>query len=105
MSKENTQKTNELDLTSVDAENAEEETQFQEVVEVPWEEVEQVTTLKQAVGETEEYVSRFLLDLERRKSALLVRLGEMENALYQQAQALKQSKNLNPDWAFELKLP
>ena len=43
MSKENTQKTNELDLTSVDAENAEEETQFQEVVEVPWEEVEQVT--------------------------------------------------------------
>ena len=105
MSKENTQEANELDLNSVAAEEAEEETQFQEVVEVPWEEIEQVTALKQAVGETEQYVSRFLLDVEKRKEALLTRLGDMEKALYQQAQAVKQSKNLNPEWTFELKLP
>lgn len=114
MSKEKKVETNEVDFSTVTEESVEESTeqqpsaeenQFQEVVEVSWEEIEQVSNLKQAVAETEQYVSNFLLDVEKRKGMLLNRLGEMENALYQQAQAIKQSKNLNPEWTFELKLP
>ena len=108
MPKEKNKKTSEIDLSAVATEEQPESTediQYQEVVEVPWEEIEQVSSLKQAVGDTEEYISRFLLDVEKRKGMLLNRLGEMESALYQQAQTIKQGKNLNPDWTFELKLP
>tara|TARA_B100000427_G_C15509504_1_gene595534 strand:- start:653 stop:1066 length:414 start_codon:yes stop_codon:yes gene_type:complete len=81
------------------------EPSFQEVVEVPWDEVEQVINIQGALREAEEYTSSFLLNAEKRKTMLFSRMAELESTLYQQAQEIKAGKNLNPNWTFELKLP
>ena len=78
---------------------------FQEVVEVPWEDIESLTRLRSNAGELEEFISQTLIQMEKRKMTLMTRLSELERNVYKQAQDLRDSLPLNPDWAFELKLP
>lgn len=109
--KENTETdNNEVDFNQAAAEIHEEatttaETEFQEVVEVEWEQAQNLAKMKQALTELEDYTSSFLLSVERRKGAMFAQIGEIEKAMYQEAQQLKQQNELNPDWAYELKLP
>lgn len=81
------------------------ESNFQEVVEVPWEDIEPLTRLRSNAGELEEYISQTLIQMEKRKMTLMSRLSELERVVYKQAQELRDSLPLNPDWSFELKLP
>jgi len=81
------------------------ESNFQEVVEVPWEDIEPLTRLRSNAGELEEYISQTLIQMEKRKMTLMTRLSELERVVYKQAQDLRDSLPLNPDWSFELKLP
>ena len=81
------------------------ESNFQEVVEVPWEDIEPLTRLRSNAGELEEYISQTLIQMEKRKMTLMTRLSELERVVYKQAQELRDSLPLNPDWSFELKLP
>ena len=82
-----------------------EDMKFQEVVEIPWEEVQETLQLRVSLTQAEEQVSTFLLNAEKRKTMLMSRLAELESSLYQAANALRETKALNPDWAYELKLP
>lgn len=100
-----TEKANEQNENVEEQTAPEKENQFQEVVEIPWEEAEQLVRLRAALTESEQYTASFLLSVEKRKTSLLARMSEIESALYNQASAIKESKNLNPDWSFELKLP
>ena len=78
---------------------------FQEVVEVPWEQAEAVTRLRASASELEDFISRTLVQMEKRKISLMTQLSETERALYREASQLRESLPLNPDWTFELKLP
>lgn len=78
---------------------------FQEVVEVPWEDIETLTRLRSNAGELEDFISQTLIQMEKRKMTLMTRLSELERTVYKHAQDLRDSLPLNPDWAFELKLP
>ena len=93
---------------SQEEESQEEEVQeevYQEVVEVSWDQVESITRLRSSAAELEEFISQTLIQMEKRKMTLMTRLSETERALYREAQELRDSTNLNPEWAFELKLP
>lgn len=81
------------------------EANFQEVIEVPWEDVEPLARLRSNAGELEDFISQTLIQMEKRKMTLMTRLSELERAVYKQAQELRNSLPLNPDWSFELKLP
>ena len=113
MSKEkntNQEESNEINFEETQGEtetteDSSEQQTYHEVVELEWEEVENLTQMKEALSQTEEYTSNFLLSAERRKGVLFARISEIESALYQTAQSLKESKTLNPDWTYELKLP
>ena len=52
-----------------ETDTAEVDNSFQEVVEVPWEEVENVMAMRSTLQEAEDYTSKFLLDVEKRKTA------------------------------------
>jgi len=84
---------------------AEKEETHSEVVELSWEEVEQTLQLRQLYSENEQAFARFLVDAERRKQAMSARLTQVEEAIYQNASTLRNSKDLNPDWTYEMKLP
>ena len=82
-----------------------EDIKYQEVVEVPWEELQESLGLKNALGQAENQVAQFLLNFEKRRALYMTRLADLENALYESAARLQETKTLNPDWAYELKLP
>ena len=109
--KENTEtQTNEVNFTEAASEIHEEavtsaETNYQEVVEVEWDQVQPLVKMKQALTELENYTSDFLLSVERRKGAMFAQISELERAMYQQAQQLKTQSELNSEWSYELKLP
>ena len=98
----------ELETPSTEEETSEqapEETSFQEVVEVPWDQAEAVTRLRASATELEDFISRTLVQMEKRKISLMTQLSETERALYREASQLRESLPLNPEWTFELKLP
>jgi len=101
MTEENTTESAEA---STEAE-ATDDIKFQEVVEVPWEELQESLGLKSALGQAENQVAQFLLNTEKRRALYMARLAELESALYESATRLQETKALNPDWAYELKLP
>ena len=81
------------------------ESQFSEVVELSWEEVQETLHLRQIYSENEQVFARFLVDIERRKQAMSSRLSQIETAVYENARLLRENKELNPDWTYEMKLP
>jgi len=78
---------------------------YDEIVEIPWEKAENVFTIRESFREMQQHVAGFLLDSERRKTAMMERLAEMENSLYEAAGELKEDSAINPEWVYELKLP
>ncbi len=102
MTEETTEQTEATESETVESA---EEIKFQEVVEIPWEEVQETLQLRMTLTQAEDQVSTFLLSAEKRKTMLMSRLAELESSLYQSANALREDKELNPDWAYELKLP
>ena len=76
-----------------------------EVVEVSWEETKDTFELRREFMKTQQYLSDFLLTNERKKSALLERLGGLEAAMYDSATELQERHSLNPEWTYEFKLP
>ena len=82
-----------------------EEQQFSEVVELSWDEVQETLQLRQIYSENEQMFARYLVDSERKKQAMSSRLAQIETAVYENARILREQKELNPDWTYELKLP
>jgi len=79
--------------------------QNSEVVEVPWESLQDTYQLREALKETQAYLSDFLLQSERRKRRLLAELDNIERAMYESASAIRDDFALNAEWTYEFKLP
>ena len=76
-----------------------------EVVEISWEEVEKTLQLRQVYSQSENTFAQLLVEFERKKQALWTRMNQIEAAVYDNARDLRETKELNPDWTYELKLP
>ena len=83
----------------------EEQPKTQEVVEVEWEDVKEILSVRAAFMQTETYLSRLLLDTEIQKSKLLDRLNQLEIGMYELGAQLKSEKGIDDDLTYELKLP
>jgi len=105
MTEETTEQTTTEGAENQESPEAVEDMKFQEVVEISWEDVQETLRLRMTLTQAEEQVSAALLNAEKRKTMMMSQLAELESSLYQSANALKESKPLNPDWAYELKLP
>ena len=81
--------------------NQEEQTTTQDVVEVEWEEVQEVLSIR----EGEEQLASWLLSIEKQKSRLLSRADQLEKALYAAAAQLRTTKEISTEFTYELKLP
>ena len=53
----------------------------QHVVEVEWEEVEYLVQLNSTLSETENYLAKLLLEMEKRKTVLLKRVQDLQTTL------------------------
>ena len=76
-----------------------------DVVEVEWEEVQQLVRVRAALLETDSQLSRLLINYEKQKFKLLSRAEELEDAMYQLGAELKDSKKIDQSLTYELKLP
>ena len=77
----------------------------QDVVELEWEEVKELVSVRAALNQTENELARFLLHIEKRKSLLLAKVDQLESGLYQMGSDLRTQKELDPGQTYELKLP
>ena len=76
-----------------------------EVVEVEWEDMEELLMVRQNYSDNQNLLSDMLVTHERRKLNLLQRLNELEAGMNNIARQLQEKCALNLDWTYELKLP
>ena len=86
-------------------EESQESPRQDEVVEVEWESAKEAYELKSSLGETEEYLARFLLQHERSKEKLIKRMKMIEDALYDSARRMRDQTGISQELTYELKLP
>ena len=82
-----------------------ETTNSSEIIELEWEEVEGIFSMRENLTNLEAHFSTMCLNFERRKTELLRTMSEYENTMYSLANQLKGHKNINPELTYELKLP
>ena len=81
------------------------ELQNPEVIEVEWEEAKELVSIRAALNQTESELSRFLLQVEKKKAFLLSRVEQLEAGLYQLGSDLQAEKGIDSSFTYELKLP
>jgi hypothetical protein len=84
--------------------NNEEETN-QDIIELDWEEIQDVFAAREELAGLHGYLSNMMLQFEKTKKSLVERAIEMETDLYKRATEIKDSKNVGDDLTYELKLP
>lgn len=77
----------------------------QEIVEVEWEEVKELLSVRAALTQTEDHLARLLLNVEKQKAQLLNRIDHLERGMYQLGSELKTAKGISEELTYELKLP
>lgn len=75
------------------------------VVEVEWEEAQELYSLRGALVDAENRLARMLLQHEKQKFAILERVTQIESAMYDSAGSLKDKKGIDPEFTYEFKLP
>lgn len=76
-----------------------------EVIEVSWEDAEQVVALREVMQQTRINLSEMLLQHERAKRQMLTRLDSVEAEIYNIASSLQEKYSVNTEWTYEFKLP
>jgi len=94
-------KNTELEETPV----SEEESSSKDIVEIGWEDLEELFSLKQNLHNMEDYYANLSLTFEKNKAAILGRIFQAESALFSMAEELKNQQNLDESLTYELKLP
>ena len=96
-------------LTSPEVENQEVETQEsvenKDIVEIQWEEIEDVFGLRRDLMELEQYLSQAFLNFEKTRTAVMNRIIAAEGRMYNSAEELKILKGIEPNEPYELKMP
>ena len=81
------------------------ELKTEDVVEVSWDDAQEMFLLKTRLSNLENYLAELLLSSEKRKASLLSQIATMERSLYESANYLRDKKNIDPSVSYELKLP
>ena len=76
-----------------------------EVVEIAWEEVQDLISIRRELQETQSVLQQMMLEYERRKRSMLVHMEALEGEVYNEASTLQEKYSVNPEWTYELKLP
>ena len=76
-----------------------------EVVELAWQEVEPIITIRAQLKEHENELAAMLLAYEKRKLIFLDRISSLEEAMIANARNLRDSKGISSESPYELKLP
>ena len=76
-----------------------------EVVEVEWEQVAPLFERQARIAQLEEALSNMMLQFEKRKLSFLDNIVQSQNALYEEASAVRDSLDIPQEEAYELKLP
>ena len=75
------------------------------VIEVEWEEAKQIFEIRAALVEVETTLSSMMLDFERKKAAFMHRARELETSMYSAGAELRNTKQIDQQLTYELKLP
>ena len=97
MSKENTETPKQQEDSETSAAS--------EVIEIQWEELQDLLSTRQDLILTEQHLQKTLLALEKQKARLLARVNQLELPMYEQGAHLREIKNIDNDSTYELKLP
>jgi hypothetical protein len=76
-----------------------------EIVEIEWEEAKDLVSIRAALLATEQQFSAALLVQEKQRAKVIARISELEAMLYEQASLLRDSKGVNEEITYELRLP
>lgn len=93
---------NDLNLTGLEESNSEEPP---EVVEVDWEDAERIIQFREELAKTQQGFANFLLDVEKRKNAMMSRCEMLETEMYRAAQEVQEKYKVSNEVTYELKLP
>ncbi|MBT96424.1 MAG: hypothetical protein CL431_10715 [Acidimicrobiaceae bacterium] len=80
-------------------------TTAEEVIEVEWEEVQHIHEFRNKIVDLENYFSNMCLTYEKNKANIMTQIVYGQNDLYNMAQSLQKSKNIDEGLTYELKLP
>ena len=83
----------------------EEQTAPADVVEVEWEQMEELIAIKQELARTENAMAAFLLDVEKKRASGLDRISALEEAALTTARSIQKAKGLDEEIVYELRLP
>lgn len=98
MSEENTQQVEELSTQN-------EETAVNDVIELSWDEVSRIISIRSALQRSEAELANMILAYEKRKLQMLDQISQLEETMMSDAKELQASKELDQDSTYELKLP
>ena len=76
-----------------------------EIVEVEWEEVKDLLEVREALRAIDEQLSRILTSVEKQKFKLLSRSEQLESVMFELGHKLRDSKGIDANLTYELKLP
>ena len=76
-----------------------------EVIDVEWEEVEQIYKVNQYSKQLESQLAEMCVRHEKTKMNILTRISECETFLFSSGNSLKDSSGIDPSLTYELKLP
>lgn len=77
----------------------------EEIIELEWEEVENIFNIRNAWLDADSRLSSLLLSLEKQKAILLARSQELETLMYETGASLRDQKQISDEITYELKLP
>tara|TARA_Y100000356_G_scaffold114235_1_gene102688 strand:- start:20 stop:361 length:342 start_codon:yes stop_codon:yes gene_type:complete len=93
---------NDLNLTGLEESNSEE---LPEVVEIDWEDAERIVQLREQLAKTQQGFASFLLDVEKRRYAMMSRCEMLEAEMYRAAEEVQERYKVSNEATYELKLP
>ena len=104
---EETEGTTEVETTETESAEVDSPSELKtdEIVEVEWEEIEQLYRVNQYSKQIESQIADLCLRYEKTKQNLLSRLSECETFMYNSGTTLKDAKRIDPEITYELKLP
>ena len=82
-----------------------EEKKSEEIIEVSWEDLQEVFLVRERLNSVESYFASMCLQFEKNKISLVSEISNLEKDMYQMANLLKDSKKIDSSFAYELKLP
>jgi hypothetical protein len=85
--------------------NQEEQITSPDVVEIEWEEIQDVLSIRESMLAAEEQLATWLLSVEKQKIRLLNGVNKLERSLYAAGATLRDSKEIDSESTYELKLP